>query len=74
MVDRSLSMSARSDERPRVAVQERQPVAEIGGVVLTRRLAEFELSAPERRAELSDEFFGAIAAIAEPASEVASEA
>ena len=73
MVDRSLSMSARSDERPRVAVQERQPVAEIGGVVLTRRLAEFELSAPERRAQLCDELLGSVGMVAEPAREVTPE-
>jgi hypothetical protein len=42
-------------------------------VVVASGLFEAELCAPERCAELGDEFFGAVAAIAEPAGQVASE-
>lgn len=42
-------------------------------MVVAGGLIEPELCAPERCAELGDEFFGAVAAIAEPTREVASE-
>lgn len=74
MIDRSLCVAARGEECSRVCGQDREPVSEVGGVVLAGCLLEPELSAPERRTELGDEFFGAIAPISEPASEVAREA
>ena len=73
MIDRSLGMAARGERRTRVGGQDREPVPEVGGVVGAGCLLESELGAPERGAELSDEFLGAVAAIAEPAGEVSCE-
>ena len=67
MVDRSLSMSARGNECPRVTLQESQPVGEVGGVVLASRLGEFELCAPEGCAQLGNELLGTVRVVAEPA-------
>lgn len=73
MVDGPLGVAARRDQGSRVGGQDGQPVPEVGGVVVAGGLLEPELCAPERCAELGDEFFGAVAAIAEPTREVASE-
>lgn len=73
MIDGPLGVTARRDQGARVGGQDGQPVSEVGGVVVAGGLLEPELCAPERCAELGDEFFGAVAAIAEPTREVASE-
>ena len=73
MVDGALGVAARRDQGSRVGGQDGQPVSEVGGVVVAGGLLEPKLCAPERRAELGDEFFGAVAAITEPAGQVACE-
>ena len=73
MIDGPLGVAARRDQGSRVGGQDGQPVSEVGGVVVAGGLLEPELCAPERCAELGDEFFGAVAAITEPAGQVACE-
>ena len=73
MVNGPLGVAACRDQGSRVGRQDGQPVSEVCGVVVASGLREPELCAPERCAELGDEFFGAVAAIAEPTREVASD-
>ena len=70
VVDRPLSLAAGGDEGPGVLAEDGQPVAEVGGVVGPGGLLEPELGAPERGAELGDQFLGAVGAITEPAGQI----
>lgn len=60
VVDGLLSLAAGGDECSGIGSQDRQPVAEVGGVILVGGLLESELCAPERSAQLGNEFFGSV--------------
>jgi hypothetical protein len=70
-VDGALSVAAGGDEGSGVLHEQSHPVADVGGVVHPAGLLEAELCAPERCAELGDEFLGAVGLAAEPARQVA---
>lgn len=73
MIDRSLGVAACCEQGSRIGGQDREPIAEIGGVVVARRLLKPELCAPERSTEFCDEFLCSVSTVSEPAREVAIE-
>jgi hypothetical protein len=73
VVDGALGVAAGGDDGPAVGGEDRQPVGEVGGVVVAGGLDDPELGAPERCAEFGDEFLSAVGAVTEPARQVATE-